>query len=180
MLYFVYTGNMASHRMLTKNPVTRRGTCSECGDTPIAKKGAYWRCGTANRGRVGAWKRSEPKLARAQVDRWQAKQVGRVKLHELLDKDMSTLTGECRACGPVTIVRSGRGWACFTGTNNGCLCGDAVRWAYEPAGLSLCEPCCFALARGFVSQGLLEPVLELTWPTGRTSWETAVYELEGA
>jgi hypothetical protein len=171
---------MTSHRMLIKDPVTRRGTCSECGDTPITKKGAYWRCAQANRKAVSSWRKREPTKAHARDEKASRKQVGKVRLHEVTDKDMGTLTGQCRSCGPVTIVRSGRGWACFTGANNGCLCSGTIRWAYEPAGLSLCELCCFALARGFVSQGLLEPVLELTWPESRTSWETAMYELEGA
>ena len=169
---------MAAHRMLTKDPITRRGTCSECGVTPITKKGAYWRCSTANRKTVSSWRKREPVKAQAKDERWTRKQVGRIKPHELLDKDMGTLTGQCLSCGPVSIRRNGRGWVCcFTG---GCGCGNDTRWAYTPAGVALCELCCFALARGFVSQGLLEPVLELTWPQGRTSWESAVYELEGA
>ncbi len=173
---------MASHRMLTKDPITRRGTCSECGDTPMSKKGAYWRCATASRARVKAWKQTNPSKSVAQTDRWTRKQVGRIKPHELLDKDMLSLSGECRTCGWVEIYRVGRGWACV---NNGhhCTCEGTVRWEYRPPlqrGAILCEPCCYALARGFVSQGLLEPVLELTWPEGRTSWDTAVWELEGA
>lgn len=170
---------MASHRLLTADPVTRTGTCSECGTTPLAKKGARWRCATANRGRVSAWKQAKPGKAEGQRGRWRNRQVGRLRPHQLISKDMVTLTGECRDCGPITITRVGRGWSCFAAAGVGCPCDD-IRWYYVLADVSLCELCCYALARGFVQQGLLEPVLELTWPDNRVSWDTAVYELEAA
>lgn len=91
---------------------------------------------------------------------------------------MSTLTGECATCGPATIGRHGRGWVCYTRQH--CTCENEIRWAYLPAEVSLCEPCCFALARGFVQEGLLEPVVEMKWPENRVYWDQAVDELDAA
>lgn len=175
----VYNGVMATtHRLLTKEPATRTGMCSECGSTRIARKGAYWRCAGVNAARVSTWRHANPVQARAHRRRSTARWRQKPRAHELLARDMGTLTGECAECGPVSIVRYGRGWMC--GSRQGCRCEDEVRWAYTTAGVALCEPCCYALARGFVQEGLLEPVIEMTWPESRVSWDQAARELEAA
>lgn len=175
---------MATHRLLIVDPVNRTGTCSECGTTTLAKKGERWRCATANRSTVSSWKKSNPERARAQVARNVVRRSGQVREHELLSTDMLSMTGECAKDGSVFIGRYGRGWVC---PNNvvPCPCDDELTWAYWPPNYTLapyllCEDCCNALARGFVHQGLLEPVLELTWPDNRVSWDSAVWELEAA
>ncbi len=178
---------MATHRLLTKSPATRRAICSECGDTDMAKKGKYWRCANKDRNRSKAWRQTNPNEARGHRATWQSKQPGRIKPHELLAKDMLTLSGDCRTCGEVDIRRHGRGWVCRSQPH--CKCYTTFTeasplWLYTPAGyftfIELCEPCCYLLARGFASQGLIEPVIEMTWPQGRTAWDTAVHELEAA
>ena len=78
---------------------------------------------------------------------------------------------------PGSVGRHGRGWVCSTKQH--CNCEDEVRWAYVAAGVALCESCCFALARGFVQEGLLEPVLELTWPEFRVGLDS-ILEREAA
>ncbi len=178
---------MAAHRLLTKTPATRRAVCSVCGKTGMVKKGKYWRCAGASRNQSKAWRSTNPEQARGHRSVWQAKQHGRAKPHQLLAKDMLTLTGECRTCGIVDIRRNGRGWVCDSQPHCRCyttFTDSGPLWLYNPPGeftfIELCELCCYALARGFASQGLIEPVIEMTWPQGRTAWDTAVHELEAA
>lgn len=168
---------MAAHTLLTKDPDTRRANCSECGDTGMVRKGTYWRCGSVNRSRVKARINSSPRLKRAKRERHRANRAGRPSPHPIMSRDLLTLTGFCLGCADtMPIYRNGRGWVC---SENGysCKCPDEVTWSYHA--MKLCEQCCYALARAFVADGLLEPVLELTWPEGRTSWDQAVFELEG-
>lgn len=170
-----------THRLLTKEPATRTGICSECGSTRIAQKGAYWRCAGANASQVTKWRQANEPKARAANARNRKRAAGRPKAHALTDQDMVTLTGVCVECGPVEIMRHGWGWVCPTRQH--CRCDDEVLWEYRPPhcrATTMCEGCAKALAKGFVKQGLLEPVIEMTWPESRVSWDQAARELEAA
>lgn len=177
-----------AHRLLTKDAATRLATCSVCGpDTPMYRKGAYWRCGFVSKNRTTTWKKANPVRAQALRTASKRRCAGKPKAHELLTKDMLTLTGECAECGPVDIRRFGRGWICVNHLTY-CRCSslmtDDILWSYSPVDtplqLDMCELCCKILALGFVAQGLMEPVLELTWPEFRISWDAAQWELESA
>ncbi len=173
------------HRLLTKDPDTRRATCSECGpDVAMFRKGAYWRCAKASSAKTRQWQRSHQKQAAGNREASKRRRAGKPVSHELVEKDMLTLTGQCVECGQVDLRRLGRGWVCENRTH--CRCWthstEDVLWFYNPSGfttlIELCESCCKLLARGFVAQGLMEPVLELTWPEYRVTWDQASWELE--
>lgn len=131
------------------------------------------------------WKRAHQAKAESYRAASRKRTAGKPKPHELLTKDMLTLTGECAECGPVDIRRMVRGWICIN-RETYCHCSslmtDDILWSYNPVDtplqLDMCELCCKILARGFVAQGLMEPVLELTWPEFRVSWDAAQWELE--
>lgn len=94
------------HRLLSKDPQTRTGNCSECGLVAIAKAGNGFQCGEKAKARLKAWRAANPEKAAANRRRQSD--------HELFARDYVALTAKCVKCGPVGMTAWGRGYACAT------------------------------------------------------------------